>query len=144
MPQLIKHIDQIAREKQRDVLYLEFNPERNEDDFFGDNNGRYSFENDSIRTKILDDLTKMGIAWMYYFPFMDENFILMGYDGQVYVDVPYDKDLPLYQKLESYLEHPDGTMRFKSVRFYIVPLSAAMKNAHHDEPGFWEKWAENL
>lgn len=24
MPQLIKHIDQIAREQQRDVLYLEF------------------------------------------------------------------------------------------------------------------------
>lgn len=144
MPQLIKYIDQIAREKQRDVLYLEFNPKPTKDDFFGDNNGRYSFEDDSVRTKVLDDLTKMGVTWWFCGPFADENFILRGYDGQVYVDVPYDKDLPLYQKLESYLEHPDGTMRFESVRFYIVPLSVAMKNAHHDEPGFWEKLAEDF
>jgi hypothetical protein len=25
-----------------------------------------------------------------------------------------------------------------------VKLSTAMKNAHHDEPGFWERWAENF
>ena len=43
MPHLIKHIDKIAREKQRDVLFLEFNPKTNENDFFGGNNGRYLF-----------------------------------------------------------------------------------------------------
>ena len=46
---------------------------------------------------------------------------------------------PELTTLESYLERPDGTMFFETVRFYVVQLKAAMKNAHHDEPGFWEK-----
>jgi hypothetical protein len=43
-----------------------------------------------------------------------------------------------------YLEYPDGTMRFKNVCFYALSLEIAMQNAHHDAPGFWEKWAENF
>jgi hypothetical protein len=143
MPQLIKYIDHIAREKQRDVLYLEFSPEPDEDDMWGDNNGRYSFRNDPIREKILDDLTKMGVTWLSCGGFADENY-MASYAGQVYLDVPFDKDLPLYQTLETYLEHPDGSMRFENVRFYALRLELAMKNAHHDEPGFWEKWAEDF
>lgn len=143
MPQLIKHIDAIAREKQRDVLYLEFNPEPDADDFWGDNHGRYSFRDDPVRKKILDDLTNMGVEWLCCGGFASEN-CMMSYAGQVYLDVPFEKDLPLYQKVEAYLEHPDGTMRFENVRFYALPLQVAMKNAHHDEPGFWEKWAEEF
>ena len=41
MPQLIKHIDKISREKQRDVLFLEFNPKPTPKDIWGDNQGRY-------------------------------------------------------------------------------------------------------
>ena len=143
MPHLIKHIDKIAREKQRDVLFLEFSPKPNKNDIFGDKNGRYCFENDRVRKKILDVLRNMGVRWECCAPFASEN-CMMSYMGQVYLDVPYDPDLPLYQKLESYLQYPDNTMRFKNVRFYVLPLSLAMKNAHHDEPGFWEKWAENF
>ena len=143
MPQLIEHIDAIAREKQRDVLYLEFSPKPNKDDMWGDNNGRYSFKNDPIREKILKNLTKMGVTWLSCGGFADENY-MASYAGQVYLDVPFEKDLPLYQTLETYLEHPDGTMRFENVRFYVLRLEIAMKNAHHDEPGFWEKWAEDF
>lgn len=143
MPQLIKHIDQIAREKQRDVLYLEFNPKPSEDDVWGDNNGRYYFEHDLVRKKILEDLTNMGVNWVSCGEFASEN-CLMGYTGRIYIDVPFNKDLPLYQTLEAYLEHPDGTMHFETVRFYALSLHHAMKNAHHDEPGFWEKWAEKF
>lgn len=143
MPLLIKHIDQIAREKQRDVLYLEFAPKPSEEDMWGDNNGRYSFERDLVRKQVLDDLTNMGVSWVFCDGFASENY-MASYRGQVYLDVPFDKDLPLYQTLENYLEHPDGRMRFDTVQFYVVPLQAAMKNAHHDEPGFWEKWAEEF
>ncbi len=143
MPQIIEHIDAIARKKQRDVLYLEFSPEPNEDDMWGDDNGCYSFKDDTIRQKILEDLTKMGVSWSSCGEFADENY-MAGYCGQIYLDVPFDKELPLYQKLEQYLEHPDGTMRFDNVRFYVLPLEMAMKNAHHDEPDFWEKWAEDF
>jgi hypothetical protein len=143
MPQLIEHIDAIARKKQRDVLYLEFSPKPSEDDMWGDNNGRYSFRNDPVREKILDDLTKMGVTWLSCGGFADENY-MASYAGQVYLDVPFDKDLPLYQTLETYLEHPDGSMRFENVRFYALRLEVAMRNAHHDEPDFWEKWAEDF
>lgn len=138
MPQVLKYIDQIAREKQRDVLYLEFSPKPSVDDVCGDDNGRYSFRNDPIRKQILDDLTNMGVTWTSCGEFANENY-MASYAGQIYLDVPFDKDLPLYQTLETYLEHPDGTMFFETVRFYVVQLKAAMKNAHHDEPGFWEK-----
>jgi hypothetical protein len=67
--------------------------------------------------------------------FADENY-MASYAGQVYLDVPFDKDLPLYQTLETYLEYPDGSMRFENVRFYALRLEVAMKNAHYDEPSF--------
>lgn len=143
MPLLIQHIDQIARAKQRDVLYLEFNPKPSEDDFFGDSNGRYSFEHDPVRKKILEDLTSMGVSFMPCGHFANENY-MGSYCGQIYLDVPFDKELSLYQQLEQYLEYPDGSMRFENVRFYVLPLSVAMRNAHHDEAGFWEKWAEDF
>jgi hypothetical protein len=66
------------------------------------------------------------------------------YLGQVYIDVPYDESLSEYRELRDYLEHPDGTMRHDGVRFYAMPLDYAMQNAAHDEPGFWERWAEDF
>ena len=143
MPQLIKHIDKISREKQRDVLFLEFNPKPSRKDILGDNQGRYWFEQDPIRKQILEHLTKMGISWECCASFANENAI-DSYDGRVYVDLPIDENCPRYQALVDYLEYPDGNMRFETVRFYALPLEVAMKNAHHDEPGFWEKWAEDF
>jgi hypothetical protein len=66
------------------------------------------------------------------------------YLGQVYLDVPYDESLPEYCVLRDYLEHPDGTMRHAGVRFCVMPLDYAMRNAEHDEPGFWERWADGF
>jgi hypothetical protein len=39
---------------------------------------------------------------------------------------------------------PMGTMRYENIRSYYLPLEVAMKNAYHDEPGFWERWAEDF
>ncbi len=36
MPQLIEHIDAIARQKQRDVLFLRFNDPSDSEDWFYD------------------------------------------------------------------------------------------------------------
>ena len=30
------------------------------------------------------------------------------------------------------------------VTFFYCPLDKAMENAAHDEPGFWQRWAENF
>ena len=64
--------------------------------------------------------------------------------GDIYIDVPFDTDNPVFQKLSSYLETPDGVMKIDGVVFCYLPLDVAMENAHHDEPGFWEHWAENF
>ena len=56
--------------------------------------------------------------------------------GDIYLDVPYDKDLLLYQALEAYLQYPDDRMRFDNVMFLYMPLELAMENAEQDEPGF--------
>lgn len=142
MPQLIKYIDQISREKQRGVLYLEFHPKLGEDDMWGDSNRAYSFKQDLIRKEVLNSITDLGIKWQNCAGIANEN-CMTSYFGQVYIDVPFDKNLPLYQTLEIYLEHPDGTMRFDTVRFYCLPLEIAMKNARHDKPDFWEKLDED-
>ncbi|WP_250493793.1 hypothetical protein [Caballeronia sp. GAWG1-1] len=70
--------------------------------------------------------------------------VMRSYAGQIYIDVPYDVDDPTYQKLQQFLEFEDGTMRYDGVRFWIFPLDKAMENAYHDEPGFWERWADNF
>lgn len=76
-------------------------------------------------------------------PFSLENFFC-SYLGDVCLDVPYDENNEKYQMVQAYLENPDGTMRDEKVRFYCLLLEYAMKNAHHDEPGFWDKWAGNF
>jgi hypothetical protein len=64
--------------------------------------------------------------------------------GQLYIDVPYELNNPDYQKLQNFLEDENGEVRFDGVKFWIFPLERAMKNAHHDEPGFWDRRADNF
>lgn len=145
MPQIIEHIDAIARKKQRTVLYLVFHPkdyfERDED---GMRKGpEYSWQKDTVRDEILQHLDDMKIPWKKCGHFADER-IMMSYLGQVYIDAPFDETNTQYQLLQAYLEYPDGSMRFPTVGFCYLPLEDAMENAHHDEPGFWDRWAEKF
>ena len=142
MPMLIEHIDAIARKKGRDVLYLNFFQDKDgdEDDFFP---RELDWENLPVRKQIIAWLEENGIAWRFCAHFANEN-MMMGYRGDLYLDVPFVIENPIYQKLQNYLETPDGVIRFPGVRFLYLPLEMAMKNAHHDEPGFWERWAENF
>ncbi len=137
MPQLIEHIDAIARQKQRAVLYLEFHPES----FEAWQN--YDYERDTMRTAVLDWLDEHAVPWQPCGPFADVR-MLAPYLGQVYIDIPYDESLSAYCTVRDYLEWPDGSMRQPGVRFYAMPLEYAMRNAAHDAPGYWEQWAGNL
>lgn len=60
------------------------------------------------------------------------------------MDVPVDESKRIYCKLRDDLEHPDGSMRHEQATFFVLPLESAMKNVHHDAPGFWEAWAEKF
>jgi hypothetical protein len=64
--------------------------------------------------------------------------------GEIYLDVPFDENDVRYRGLQAFLEFPDGSMRFPDVKFVAVPLEVAQANVHHDEPGFWEAWADRF
>lgn len=142
MPQLIEHIDAIARKKQRGVLYVEFHPE-NWGSFENDFWCGYDYQGDKRRKTFLAWLDRNGISWQKCGPFASENGF-RSYLGEIYLDVPFDESNADYQRVRDYLENPDGTLRDDNVRFYYLTLEYAMKNAHHDEPGFWDRWAENF
>lgn len=134
MPMQIKHIDAIAREKQRDVLFVIFHKDLVDS---------LDFEHSQIRNQVIAWLNANGIAWQPCGHFASENF-MVGYKGQIYIDVPFEASDERYQKVRDFLENPDGTMKYADATFCYLPLGQALENAHHDEPGFWEKWAENF
>lgn len=135
MPRLIEHIDAIARKKQRGVFILEFHPEQWDKIF------QYEYKSDSVRSMVIDWLDEQHIHWEPCGWFASETTI-MPYLGEVYLDIQFDESCPDYLKLQKYLEHPDGSMRIENVRFCYLTLENAMRNSHHDDPGFWEQWAE--
>ena len=141
MPMRINHIDKIARDKQRDVLFLIFHedqerPGGSEEDI-ADFMKRYDYESDETRKMVLAWFESNGITAYPCGPFASGG-LMGGYEGQLYIDVPFDKAHPDYQKIENFLENDDGTGKIPGVRFCYLPLEEGMKNAHHDEPGYWE------
>ena len=148
MPQLIEHIDAIARQKQRDVLFLKFQPlvvnsvvDSDEEDVLSDFDDPW--EELPIRRHIIEWLDAQGIGWQCCGDLANPNS-MMSYQGQIYINVPYEKSLAAYQALEVFLENPDGSMRFPEVRFFCCSLKLAMENAAHDNPEFWKRWAEDF
>jgi hypothetical protein len=135
MPYLIEHIDAIARAKKRDVLFLTFTRDGKRDP------SRY--EQNESRIAILEGLDSMGISWQPCGEIASE-YRFASYDGAIYIDVPFDVLDPVYQKLVAFLEYPDGTVRFPDTQFFALGLETAMQNAHHDEPGFWDRVADRF
>lgn len=136
------HIDLIARQKQRDVLYVTFrSPNSIRED--GWSKDEYDWHEDPMYNLVRQWLTDHHIPWKRCGPIASERFLCC-YQGYIYLDVLNDINDPNYQLICNYLEHPDGTRRFPTVIFGRLSLSKAMENAHHDEPGFWDNWAENL
>lgn len=143
MPQILKHIDQIGREKQRDVLYIVFNEPKKDEDRWTDEYLSYKYKNDPVRNEFIQWLEENNIPYEECGPIASE-FGWESYRGQLYIDVPMDENDERFLKLNEHLEYPNGEMKIEGIMYYHVPLIISMKNAHHDEPGFWEKWAENF
>ena len=148
MPMLIEHIDAIARKKQRDVLYVRFdatvdaNTAENGDEALLARN-RPDWEHLPVRRQIIDWLEGAGLAWGPCGGIAGTNG-WSSYRGHIYIDGAYDTALPDYARLAAFLENPDGSTRLANAQFCYLPLARAMENVHHDEPGFWEKWAEDF
>lgn len=143
MPLLIRHIDAIARQEGHDVLFVAFYPGYSSPvpglETLG--SSLTDWETLPIRKQIIKWLDSQKFSWEPCGEWASEN-AMISYLGTIYIHIPYDEKNLDYQKLRDYLENPDGSMRYKSAHFCYLTLANAMKNIHHDEPGFWEKWAE--
>ncbi|HQQ63730.1 MAG TPA: hypothetical protein PLF22_09165 [Pseudomonadales bacterium] len=133
---LIDHIDKIAREKKRDVIYIAFqeDPFSDPDEF----DPAEDYPASEVRENLLHWFKDNGITVMPCRPFAVEGD-MESYQGQLYIDVPFDRQDPDYVKLEKYLADKSGSMKLPGVKFFYLTLEEAMKNAHHDEPGYWEE-----
>jgi hypothetical protein len=135
MPLVIDHIDKIARVKKRDVLFVTFT---------GASDAPHTDWRDmQPRTDLIqwfqdNDIEVTPCAGMAN---VDS---IASYEGMLYIDLPADESSLQYKLLCEHLENADGTMRHKEIFFYLLPLEAAMKNAHHDQPGFWQDEMEDF
>ena len=146
MPVKIRPIDLISRQKERDVLYVDFiwdpvyvDPSADQVTISPEIDWRYLPE----RNAFISWLDTNKIAWEPCGGVASE-FAILPYNGSLYIDVPFDLHHPVYQLLSDHLETPVGDQKIPGVYFYYYTLSSALKNSHHDEPGFWEKWAESF
>jgi hypothetical protein len=111
MPVIIEHIDAIARQKQRGVLYIDFRPTTDDEELFS-----YDYEDDERRQALLDWLDQQGIAWWRCAEVASEDGF-EDYAGQIYIDLALDESDPKYCLLRDHLEYPDGSMRDSHVTF---------------------------
>ena len=142
MPIAVKHIDKIARKKNRDVLYIAFNKPKKEDDSLQEYYA-YEFENDPVRDEFIKWLDENNIPYEMCGPIAREDG-WEKYMGQLYIDIPMDENDKRYVKLNEHLEDKEGNMKINGIYYHYVPVEIAMKNTHHDKPGFWDKWAEEF
>ncbi|WP_005032760.1 hypothetical protein [Holophaga foetida] len=116
MPQLIQHIDDIARAKGRDVLFVRFTR-------LAELDAGLSEDDCLEREALIAFLDEQGISWEPCAPLSTSGWIC-GYFGDIYVDTPYDTEGSQYQVLQARLEFPDGTLRDPQVRFLLLPLAS--------------------
>lgn len=122
----MKTIDKIARELNKDVLFLEFitiTPEQTFEDFKD-----FKHRKDTITW-----LHDMGIHFDECYPMTEGSEWKAGYLGHLYFpSVSMDKNDNVYKALEEHFEQPDGRPRVPGVILYYLPLSDAQKNVHLD------------
>ena len=139
MPMIIKNIDEIARQKQCDVAFLTFEDLRDavKKQSQNERSLRYVFGvvdwiNHSSRIQIIRWLSNNDIHWSPCAGLSTSGFITGGYQGQIYLDVPYDANKPedqqhpLFKKCLSFLEDNAGQVKWEGVKFYGLTLNKAI------------------
>ncbi|WP_230656578.1 hypothetical protein [Psychrobacter sp. I-STPA10] len=134
MPQLLEFIDKIARDKGRDVLYVTFDVSKQTTQ----NPERWAVRKELMAWLDTNDIGYQRCGNVAQLAMMES------YEGQLYIDVPFDESDPQYIKVRDHLEYSDAVPKIEGVYFWVLPLEDAMRNKHHDEPGFWEDWGDNF
>lgn len=121
MPQIIRTIDEIAREKQRDVVFVQFH--NFSTGFVAD------YRTNPSREAIMSWLDQQSISYMPCGGF-DSGCIVEGYDGELYIDVTIDESDKNFLKLARWFL-PDGEgPRYTNAWLYYLPLAVALLNSN--------------
>ena len=138
MPELIKHIDAIARVRERDVLMIA--PDRSDLATEVQKLWRRSCE----RQELIDWLDANFIDWEPS-GWPPRNSCMESYQGGIYIDLPYAPFEPLCIKLGDYVkEDAQGILKWPGMRLYLCSLEWAQQFAHHDKPEYWAEQAEDI
>ena len=135
MPQLLKHIDAIAREKDRDVLFVHF------ENYEHENADAESYH---LRQNLMEWLKQRQINFA---PCMgiEQPGVIESYSGDLYIDVPFDEAHPIYQMVSEHLEDAEEEMKIPGVLFFVLSLETALEfeadreeflRLNHDEDEF--------
>lgn len=119
MPQLILSIDDIAIKENRDVLFLRF-PEIIDKINAGDDKPDY--ENYPLRGQIVVWLEQQGVGHHACCGF-PSNKGWHPRTGDLYLDVPFDREDPTFKKLSDKLEYEDGKTKIPGIEFQYYPLN---------------------
>ena len=130
MPMIIQHIDAIAREKGSDVLCVSFVEMTIEN---------HNYKELSERNELINWLNDNNIPFDFCYGMASDYVIQQAYLGDLFLDISFDKNDPLYIKLEKHLENRDGSPKISGVQFSYCPLQLAMQNSHHDAPDFFNE-----
>ena len=130
MPMIIQHIDAIAREKGSDVLCVSFVEMTIEN---------HNYKELSERNELINWLNDNNIPFDFCYGMASDYVIQQAYLGDLFLDISFDKNDPLYIKLEKHLENRDGSPKIPGVQFFYCPLDVAMQNSHYDSPDFFHE-----
>jgi hypothetical protein len=125
MPQIIQAIDEIAREKQRDVIFVQFH--NFSTGFVAD------YRTNPSREAIISWLDEQGITYIPCAGF-DSGCIVEGYDGELYIDVAIDEHDDNFFKLSEWFLRDGRGQRFENAWLFYLPLSVALLNSDEAEP----------
>lgn len=110
MPSSIRYIDQIALEKNRDVLFLHFEAYVNE-----------HFNQDLPRHQVMQWLDLHGIGYEPCMGFQQTDLMDV-YTGDLYLDVPFDQHSAKFKELSEHFEDQQGNMIIEGVYFFVLEL----------------------
>lgn len=125
MPQLIRTIDEIAREKRRDVIFVQFH--NFSTGFVAD------YRTNPSRKAIISWLDEQRIAYIPCGGF-DSGCIVEGYDGELYIDVAIDENDDNFIKLFEWFAGEGGKRRYENAWLFYLPLSVALLNSNEVRP----------
>ncbi|MCF9046587.1 hypothetical protein [Acinetobacter nectaris] len=114
MPNILPYMHDLAVEKNRGVIFLDFTKNLN----FRE---KVQFEYQNCIPR------KEFIAWLeeQQIKFSPAVFNDNGYRGELYIDIPYDLDHPTYKIFAEHIEYDDGTLKIEGINFYYLSLEHA-------------------